>query len=125
MEQKTKDKLADILWYIKGQIDLRKMEQDYFGPFDESHLEALREAMSIKPKIAIVDEKIASKYWIQGFVADFEQLKEISLRKGSVYEVSSLIGHSCIRPAAFLCNYQYARLESMFKSNKIIELIKK
>lgn len=125
MDQKHKDKIADILWYIKGQIDLKRMEQDYSGPFDDSHLDVLLEAMNTSPKIVIVDEHIASRYWIQGFVKDFEHLKDIAIRKGSVYVVSGIIRCSYIKSAAFVCNYQYARLERMFKENKLIELKKK
>lgn len=47
MKKETKDKLADIVWYIKGQLHQEKLSDNYTGtPFDEGHILALEEAMN-------------------------------------------------------------------------------
>lgn len=121
MTEEDKDKLADIAWFIKGQIDLKEKGQAYSIPFDESHALALTRAINNSPRMILIDKSIAEKYWIQAFVKDFDNLMRIVRDRGSVF----LADDFTVRSAAFVSNYQYRRLNDLFSRNKLIELKKK
>lgn len=121
MDQKNKDKLADILWYLKGQIDLSKSNFDTTLPFDQSHINALNKAMNQEPRQIIIDRSVAEKYWIESVIVDFDYLDQLTTKGGSVY----LVGEGKVNSAAFVANYQYRRLKRMLETNQIIEVKKK
>lgn len=42
--------LADIAWYIKGQLDIAKLNNDYISVFSKAHIDALESAIGCKEK---------------------------------------------------------------------------
>ena len=42
----------DILWYLKGQVDLAKKEDLYDCPFDKEHIQALESIIHFVTKVS-------------------------------------------------------------------------